>query len=231
LGGPPSSRVVLLGAPGSGKGTVGRSLAAEMGVPLVSTGDMLRRAAEEHTALGQNVRKHLRNGSLVPDDVMHEVVSSRLSQDDCNLGFVLDGFPRTLRQAEALEGLLSRWGAPLGTVLYIVVDKDTALRRSQGRLSCSTCGAVYHRLDIPPRREGSCDVCGSMLKTRVDDSPETVATRWEHFSRQTEPLVAYFASKRLLYQIEGDRPPGEVLEAARARVRGDGEHDDTPQDL
>jgi adenylate kinase len=201
-----------------------------MEVPLVSTGDMLRRAAELESPLGVAVRRHVEDGSLVPDDVMEDVVGKRLSEKDCRSGFVLDGFPRTLPQAEALDQILEGAGTPLNAVLYLAVDKAVAVGRNLDRLSCMTCGAVYNRATKPPRRRDVCDVCGAALGARADDDPETASSRWDHYQRLTEPLIGYFEARGLLHRIDGGRPAGDVLEDAWCRIGGDGFRHDSPQD-
>ncbi len=223
-------RLVLLGGPGSGKGTLGRALAERLGVPLISTGDMLRQASEAQSPLGHSVKTHVEGGTLVPDDVMEHVVDRRLSRQDCLSGFVLDGFPRTLVQAQALEGILAQQNARLEGVLLLVVDKDVALRRNLDRLSCPRCGAVYNRSSNPPVSEGICDVCGTILDARKDDSRETISSRWDVYRRLTEPLIEHFAEKGLLHRVQADRPVLEVLEDAWSRIGGNGVLHDSPQE-
>jgi adenylate kinase len=226
MGGRPSKRVVLLGGPGSGKGTLGHSLARRLGVPLISTGDMLRQAARRETELGREVKTHVDGGTLVPDGVIAEVVDHRLSEKDCRLGFVLDGFPRTMVQAQALDRILVRQGARLGAVLLLTVGMDVAVQRNLDRLSCVVCGAVYNRSSSPPRREGFCDVCGGVLHARADDCRNTIAARWDDYRRLTEPLVAYFQQRGMLHTLEGAKPAGEVLEDAWSAIGGNGTRDD-----
>ncbi len=229
MSGRPSRRVVLLGGPGSGKGTLGRALARRLGVPLISTGDMLREAARQQTALGREVKTYVDRGTLVPNGVMTEVVGHRLSDRDCRSGFVLDGFPRTIVQAEALDRILTEQGTRLGAALLLRVGVDVARGRNLDRLSCASCGAVYNRSSNPPRRDGLCDMCGGPLEERVDDRPGTISARWDEYRRLTEPLVAYFQGKGLLHTLEGAKPAPEVAEDAWSAIGGDGARDDSSE--
>jgi adenylate kinase len=230
MSGDPLKRVVLLGGPGSGKGTVGHALAQRLGVPLVSTGDILRTAARRRTALGRTVSRHVEDGTLVPDEVMTGIVRRRLLGDDCRSGFVLDGFPRTVVQAEALDQILADQGARLGAVLLLTVGMDVAVQRNIDRLSCITCGAVYNRSSNPPRADGVCDVCGGELRARADDSPETISSRWNFYRRLTEPLATHFRARGLLHTLEGAKSPGEVLEDAWSVIGGNGARDDSSEE-
>jgi adenylate kinase len=225
--GSPSKRVVLLGGPGSGKGTLGHALARRLAVPLISTGDMLRRAARDDTAVGRKVKTYVEGGTLVPDAVMAEVVDHRLSETDCRPGFVLDGFPRTLVQAEALERMLAKQGVHVGAVLLLTVGVDVAVQRNLNRLSCPVCGAVYNRVSQPPRREGVCDICGGALVARGDDSRDTISARWNEYRRLTEPLADYFRRRGMLHTLEGAKPAGEILEDAWSAIGGNGTRDDS----
>ncbi len=206
-------RLVLLGAPGSGKGTQGKRLASRFRIPQISTGDLLRAAVEGRTPEGLKARESMDAGRLVDDAVVLAIIRRRLAEDDARRGFILDGFPRNLAQAQALDTLLSDIGAPLDAALYIRVDHDALVERIAGRLSCPRCGTIYNRFTQPPKIDELCDVCGTPLRHRSDDNSETVANRLRVYAQQTEPLIAYYAERGLLRTVDGD---GEVPAVARA---------------
>lgn len=201
------TRLLLLGAPGAGKGTQAKRLVAQLGVPQISTGDMLREARAAGTALGKKAAEYMDAGKLVPDDVVIGLVEERLKRPDCVRGFIFDGFPRTRAQAEALDEL----GVRLDRVLQIDVPEEALVERITGRMSCANCGAPYHKRFSPPQEEGVCDVCGQReLRTREDDTEPVVRQRLATFREQTKPLIAYYRARNLLHVIDGSGAPDEV---------------------
>ncbi|HET8576020.1 MAG TPA: adenylate kinase, partial [Methylomirabilota bacterium] len=180
-----SLRVIFLGAPGAGKGTQARQLAQEWGVPQIATGDMLREAVANRTSLGLEAKRYMDSGALVPDQVVISLVGERLDQPDAKAGWVLDGFPRTVAQAEALDALLQRRGEGLSRVIFFEVSRAELLRRLTGRRICRQCGTGYHLVSAPPRTAGRCDKCGGELYQREDDAEATVANRLDVYERQT----------------------------------------------
>jgi adenylate kinase len=208
-------RLVFLGPPGAGKGTQARALAQEWGVPHVATGDMLRAAAAAGTPLGRQARAFMERGALVPDDVIVGLIAERLAEPDAKRGFVLDGFPRTIPQAEALDRLLAERDQGLDRVIYFDVPEDELLRRLTGRRSCPACQATYHVTANPPRRAGVCDRCGAELVQRPDDREDTVRTRLRVYADQTAPLLDYYRRRGLLVTVTG----AGSIEAVRDGVR------------
>jgi len=187
-------RIVFLGPPGSGKGTQARKLAEEYAIPQVSTGDLLRAAVSANTRLGEMAQSYMEKGELVPDDLVLEMIKERLDAPDAQKGFILDGFPRNLAQAEALAALLNTMGKPLDRVIFFEVDRDQLVKRITGRRTCASCGATYNIYFAPPQKEGVCDVCGSTdLVQRSDDNEETVGNRLEVYDKQTKPLIDFYA--------------------------------------
>ncbi|MEW6545975.1 MAG: adenylate kinase [Bacillota bacterium] len=213
-------RIVLLGPPGSGKGTQASRLAASWGVPHISTGDAFRQAVAEGTSLGRLAQEYMRRGELVPDGVVNRVVADRLARDDCSRGFVLDGYPRTLDQAEALADMLRECGQGLDAVVDLVVSEEELVRRAAGRRVCSRCGANYHLEFRPPREPGRCDACGGELVQREDDRPATVTQRLAVYRRQTEPLVEFYRRLGLLVEVNGTGSVEEVTRAILEAVDG-----------
>jgi adenylate kinase len=197
-------RLVLLGPPGAGKGTQAERIAARYGIPHLSTGDMLREAVAADTEVGRRAKAIMDAGRLVPDDVMNRLVAERIAQPDAAGGFVLDGFPRTQAQAEALDDLLSRRGQRLDAVLELAVDDDALVDRISGRFACARCGAGYHDRFKQPEVAGTCDACGSReFVRREDDKPETVRARLNAYHAQTAPLLPYYRDKGLLAVVDG----------------------------
>ena len=207
-------RVVFLGPPGAGKGTQAKFLEEKYEACQVSTGDILRKAVRDRAPLGKKASEYLDKGELVPDDIMLKLVAERLREKDCQKGFILDGFPRTVAQAEGLEGILRNLGCGLDFVFCIQVPHGVIIQRLSGRRSCKKCGSLYHAVFNPPRREGFCDRCDGELYQRQDDLAETIAARLRVFETQTSPLVDYYRKKGLLKEING---VGSV-EEIRARV-------------
>ncbi len=195
-------RVILLGPPGAGKGTQAQRLTQTLGIPQVSTGDILR-AAAAGTPLGREAKATMDQGALVPDGVVIGIIQERLAAPDCARGYILDGFPRTAAQAEALGETLQALGTPLTAVLSITVDPEELVRRLSGRRTCGNCGAAYHLETAPPRRAGLCDRCGGALLQREDDREETIRKRLAVYREQTAPLVAYYRGRGLLREVDG----------------------------
>jgi len=207
-------RVVLLGAPGSGKGTVAKVLVERTGTPHISTGDMLRAALAAGTPLGGKAREYMESGRLVPDDVVIGLTRNRLGQSDClSKGYILDGFPRTVPQAEALSVVLSDLGSDIQAVFNLQVSRPALVERLSGRRVCKSCGAIYHVVNMPSKVEGVCDVCGGELYQRADDQPATVENRLDVYEVQTKPLIEYYRNVGLLYPIEGDKGVQVVFES------------------
>jgi adenylate kinase len=196
--------VVLLGGPGAGKGTQADLLGKALQLPHVSSGDLFRAALKADTELGREVKGYLARGELVPDALTIAMVAQRLDQADCQRGAVLDGFPRTIDQAEALDGVLAARGEQVTVVAFVNVGEDVLLARLSGRWTCRICQAVYHLLYKPPREAGKCDVCGGELYQRADDSPETHKRRIEVYLEQTAPLVQFYRERHLLVDIDGE---------------------------
>lgn len=209
-------RVVFLGPPGAGKGTQAEFVVKRFGIPQISTGDMLRQAVAQGTELGLKAREYMDAGLLVPDDVVIGIVRERLKDDDCRGGFILDGFPRTTAQAEALEKVLEEVGYPLTAVLNFSVSEDLLVRRLSLRRTCRECGRIYHLENNPPRVPGKCDVCGGELMQRSDDSEETVRRRLAVYREQTQPLIEFYRQRGLLVDIDAARP----VESVKDQVNG-----------
>ena len=210
-----SVRVIFLGPPGAGKGTQARQLAREWAVPQVATGDMLRDAAQNGTRLGLEAKRYMDTGALVPDDVVIGLVDERLAQADAGRGWVLDGFPRTLAQAEALDRLLGGRGVELDRVIFFQVSREELLRRLTGRRVCRECGAVFHLVFNPPATAGRCDRCGGSLYQREDDAESAVARRLEVYATQTAPLLDHYRRRHILTEVPGAGKVGEVTAAIR----------------
>jgi adenylate kinase len=204
-------RVVLLGAPGAGKGTQGRRLAEKFGIPNISTGEMLREAMKTGTALGRRVQETVESGKLVSDDVMVELIEERLRREDACAGFLLDGFPRTRMQAETLDGLLGKLGRPLHAAVNLAVPIPVVVDRLSHRLECPMCRRTYNEAGAPSRVEGQCDADGTLLVSRKDDSAESVRQRIEVYFRETEVLRGYYESTGRLIEIDGNRSPDAVF--------------------
>jgi adenylate kinase len=203
-------RIVLLGAPGSGKGTQAARLVEHYQVPQISTGDLLRSAVAAGTELGLKAKAAMDEGQLVSDDIVLGMIRERLDQPDTERGFILDGFPRNIAQAEALDSMLEALGRPLEKGILLDVPLDKLMQRLTGRMTCRDCGAVYNRYTHPPQREGICDRCGGPLVQRGDDNEDTVRRRLEVFQEQTAPLVEYYDSDGRLETIDGQRDIEEI---------------------
>lgn len=211
----PELNLVLLGPPGSGKGTQGERLNEELRLPYYATGDILRAAVRDETELGRTAKEYMDRGDLVPDEVIVGVIADRIGSSEALDGFILDGFPRTTPQAEALDAKLRELGRALNGVLLIDVSDDEVVRRLGGRRTCEANGHVFHVEFEPPKEEGVCDIDGSPLIVRDDDKPEVIRKRLETYHEKTEPLVSYYDSRSVLRRIEGEAKPEEVAEQIR----------------
>jgi adenylate kinase len=209
-------RVVLIGPPGVGKGTQASQLKNLLGVPHVSTGDILREAVQAGNPLGRKVKGFVESGQLVPDDVMGELIAQRLSRPDARAGFVLDGFPRTLEQVETLDSVLARLGVVLDRVFLFTVPEAEIVRRLAGRRTCPKCGAVFHVDSRPPRSAGVCDACGSALVQRADDTEDVIRERLRVYAEQTLPVASAYASRGLIQEVDGAGEPAAVLARIQA---------------
>lgn len=206
-------KIVLLGPPGAGKGTQAKSISNRYSIPHISTGDIFRKNISENTPLGVEAKKYIDDGQLVPDDVTINMVKDRLQQEDCKNGYLLDGFPRTVHQAEALQLFLQDREEKLDTSLCIDVPKGFILERMTGRRVCPSCGASYHIKFNPPIVAGRCDVCGSDIIQRKDDAEETVRERLDVYERQTQPLIDFYSSRDMLSVVDGTKAINEVFES------------------
>jgi len=203
-------RIVLLGPPGCGKGTQAKEIVSSCNIPQISTGDMLRLAVKNGSPMGKEAKKFMDEGLLVPDEVVIGIVEERLQGSDCQDGFILDGFPRTIPQADALEEVLRKIGRPLQGVISFEMDDAILIERLSGRRICKECGCGYHVSFDPPRVEGKCDKCGGELFQRDDDKRETIKERLEVYRRQTSSLLSYYKEKGLLFSVDGTNDIGKV---------------------
>jgi len=211
------ANVILLGPPGAGKGTQAARLAGRLGVPHISTGDIFRQAVEEGTPLGSVARGYMEQGELVPDEVVIGLVRERLAENDCRNGFVLDGFPRTVTQADALDSALTR--RAIDAVVNLEVGEEELFRRLTARRVCRSCGASYDALFQPPAEEGVCDICGGEVYQRSDDREETVRKRLEVYRKQTQPLIEYYGGRSVLRAVPGEGTIESVSDALARAVR------------
>jgi adenylate kinase len=207
-------RIILLGPPGAGKGTQAALIVAHYGIPHISTGDILRANVREGTELGREAKRFMDAGDLVPDDVIIGMVGGRLTEPDTADGFLFDGFPRTVPQAQALERLVNDHGTPLDVALRLVVDKDDVVSRLTGRRTCEGCGAIYHLVHNPPQQDGTCDECSAALVQRDDDHEEVVLNRLEVYGTQTAPLEHFYWERGMLRDIEAVGTVEQVTERA-----------------
>lgn len=202
-------RIVLLGSPGAGKGTQAENLSRIMSIPHISTGDIFRDNIQRETELGLAAKKYIEHGLLVPDELTVNIVNERLKEDDCKNGFILDGFPRTIPQAESLEEVLEGLHTKLDAVINLNVPNDVIVKRMSGRRVCKNCCRNFHKITLPPKVDGICDNCGSQLVTRDDDKEETVLERLKIYYEKTSPLIGYYEKKGLLLHFDGTK---EIME-------------------
>ena len=202
--------IILMGPPGAGKGTNAKRIASHYGIPHISTGDMFREAIKNKTPLGELANKYISQGLLVPDDVTIGLVKERISLDDCKNGFLLDGFPRSLPQAEALTSIGEEISRPIKYVINIVVPESILVDRISGRRVCKTCGAPYHIRNMKPKVEGICDLCGGELVQRKDDNEETLKARLHEYHKMTEPLISYYKNLGVVYDVDGTKDLDEL---------------------
>ena len=213
--------IILLGPPGAGKGTQANILIKKFKIPQISTGDILRRAVKDQTPMGVKAKAFVDSGALVPDEVVVGIVGERLTHADCAAGFILDGFPRTVAQADALKNMLVTSGKSIEHVVSIEVNRDELLQRVTGRRTCKGCGRGYHIIFDPPKSAGKCDECGNELYQRDDDSEATMAKRLSVYDEQTAPLVSYYGSENLLRRIQGTGSIDEIQSAILGVLEGD----------
>jgi adenylate kinase len=212
-------RLVLVGPPGAGKGTQAQFLSSHLSIPKISTGDIFRDNVSHCTALGRRAQAYMERGDLVPDEITIAMVTDRLADDASGSGFLLDGFPRNVPQAETLKTLLSAWDTRLDVVLELVVDDDEVVRRLSGRRTCRRCGRVWHATFDPPSRPDICDDCGGELFQRDDDREETIRHRIEVYQQQTSPLIAFYADEGILLGIDATGPVDEITDRALNALR------------
>ena len=212
-------KLILLGPPGAGKGTQAKMLVEHFAIPQIATGDILRGAVQAGTALGLQAKKFMDAGALVPDEVVIGIVRERLQETDCQGGFILDGFPRTVAQADALQGTLAGLGRALDQVISLTVDAEALVQRLTGRRTCRDCGRGYHVTFEPPRNGGSCDACGGELYQRDDDQEATIRRRLSVYAEQTAPLIAYYRSADLLTEMDGMQSIPAVQEQILAALQ------------
>ena len=205
--------IIMLGAPGAGKGTQAKKIAAKYGIPHISTGDIFRANIKNGTELGKKAKTYMDQGLLVPDELVVDLVVDRVNQDDCTNGYVLDGFPRTIPQAEALTEALEKMGQKVDFAIDVNVPDENIVKRMGGRRACVTCGATYHMVYAPTKKEGICDTCGGELILRDDDKPETVQKRLNVYHDQTQPLIDYYTSQGILRTVDGTVDIDDVFRA------------------
>lgn len=206
-------RIVMLGAPGAGKGTQAKKIANKWQVPHISTGDILRANIKQGTELGKEAKKHIDQGMLVPDGLVVDLVVDRLNNEDCKNGYILDGFPRTIPQAESLDEALVKMNVKIDYALDIDVADEHIIKRMSGRRVCTSCGSTYHTITMPTKLEDICDQCGGKLMIREDDKPETVKKRLNVYHEQTKPLIDYYSQRGVLHKIDGTQDLEDVFQA------------------
>ena len=210
--------IILIGPPGAGKGTQAKRMIERLSIPQISTGDMFRAAVQAGTPMGRKAKEYMDKGSLIPDDVVIGVVDERLKKDDCKHGYVLDGFPRTIEQAKALDGLLAMAGSKLDHVVVIAVPDDYLVQRLTGRRTCKGCGYMHHIEFDKPKKEGICDKCGGELYLRDDDKEETIRQRLTTYNQQTAPLIEYYSAKGIVRTIDGTGAMNKVENAIKVTI-------------
>ena len=204
-------KIIMLGAPGAGKGTQAKRIAEKYTIPHISTGDIFRANIKEGTELGKKAKTYMDQGLLVPDELVVDLVVDRVQQDDCANGYVLDGFPRTIPQAESLDAALAKLNDKVDYAINVEVPDENIIKRMSGRRACLSCGATYHVEHIPPKVEGVCDTCGKELVLRDDDKPETVKKRLGVYHEQTQPLIDYYNGKNILKEVDGTQDMSDVF--------------------
>lgn len=206
-------KIIMLGAPGAGKGTQAKLIAEKYGIPHISTGDIFRANIKAGTELGTEAKKYMDQGLLVPDELTVRILLDRVAQEDCRKGYVLDGFPRTIPQAEVLEQELTKLGEKIDYAIDVEVPDENIVKRMSGRRACLKCGATYHVEHIPPKKEGLCDACGSELVLRDDDRAETVQNRLQVYHTQTQPLIDFYTARGIMKSVDGTREMKDVFAA------------------
>ncbi|MBD5462494.1 MAG: adenylate kinase [Lachnospiraceae bacterium] len=206
-------KIIMLGAPGAGKGTQAKMIADKYNVPHISTGDIFRANIKNGTELGMEAKKYMDQGLLVPDELTVKILLDRVAQDDCKNGYVLDGFPRTIPQAQVLDKALSEINDKIDYAINVDVPDENIIKRMGGRRACLSCGATYHIEHIPPKKEGICDTCGKELVLRDDDKPETVGNRLDVYHKQTQPLIEFYSAKGILKTVDGTVDMKDVFSA------------------
>ena len=206
-------KIIMLGAPGAGKGTQAKMIAEQYGIPHISTGDIFRANIKNGTELGMEAKKYMDQGLLVPDELTVKILLDRVAEEDCRNGYVLDGFPRTIPQAEVLDKALAQIGDHIDFAIDVDVPDENIVKRMGGRRACVGCGATYHIEHIPPKKEGICDTCGMELILRDDDKPETVLSRLNVYHTQTQPLIEFYQKKGILHTVDGAVDMKDVFEA------------------
>lgn len=205
-------RLIFLGPPGVGKGTQAKMLSERRRLPHVATGDILRAAVKNGTAIGLKAKEYIDRGDLVPDEIVIAIVEERLKEADCAMGFILDGFPRTVGQAEALERVMTRQGVAIDSVVCFTTPREVVIERLSGRRMCEKCGANFHVSNRPPRRENICDACGGALVQRKDDNERTISDRLDVYERETKPLVTFYRRKNILNELPAIHSPEKIFE-------------------
>ena len=209
-------KIIMLGAPGAGKGTQAKMIAEKYSIPHISTGDIFRANIKEGTELGKKAKTYMDKGELVPDELVVDLVVDRLAKDDAAKGYVLDGFPRTIPQAEALDAALAKRNEKVDFAIDVNVPDENIVKRMSGRRACVGCGSTYHIVNVPPKKEGICDTCGGELILRDDDKPETVLNRLSVYHEQTQPLIDYYTKEGILKTVDGTVPMMDVFSAITA---------------
>ena len=209
-------KIIMLGAPGAGKGTQAKMIADKYGVPHISTGDIFRANIKNGTELGMEAKQYMDKGLLVPDELTVKILLDRVAQEDCKNGYVLDGFPRTIPQAEVLDRALTELGDKIDYAIDVDVPDENIVKRMSGRRACLACGATFHIEHVPPKQEGVCDRCGKELVLRDDDKPETVQNRLKVYHDQTQPLIEFYSGKGILRTVDGTKPMQEVFDSITA---------------
>ncbi len=204
-------KIIMLGAPGAGKGTQAKMIADQYGIPHISTGDIFRANIKEQTELGLEAKKYMDQGALVPDELTVRILLDRVAKEDCKAGYVLDGFPRTIPQAEVLDQAVTKMNEKIDFAINVEVPDENIIKRMSGRRACLACGATYHVEHVPPKKDGICDRCGKELVLRDDDQPETVKKRLQVYHEQTQPLIEYYQKKNILKEVDGTKDMKDVF--------------------